>query len=163
MALPYQVDWEVGRGRLSSRRSSCPLLGSARRAVVEEGKAMAYRILVVEDEPDTRELLEFTLRWTGHDVDIATGGREALELLAGRSYDVILSNLNMPGMSGEDLYQRIEHGWPHLSPRVVFVTAASPSDRFQAQFGGRPVPVLTKPYTRERLLKVIEDVVARDV
>ena len=115
---------------------------------------MAYRILVVEDEPDTRELLEFTLRWTGHDVDIATGGREALELLAGRSYDVILSNLNMPGMSGEDLYQRIEHGWPHLSPR---------SDRFQAQFGGRPVPVLTKPYTRERLLKVIEDVVARDV
>jgi CheY-like chemotaxis protein len=132
-------------------------------AVVEEGKAMAYRILVVEDEPDTRELLEFTLRWAGHDVDIATGGREALELLAGRSYDVILSNVNMPGMSGEDLYQRIDHGWPHLSPRVVFVTAASPSDRFQAQFGGRPVPVLTKPYTRERLLQVIEDVVARDV
>ena len=29
---------------------------------------MAYRILVVEDEPDTRELLEFTLRWAGHDV-----------------------------------------------------------------------------------------------
>ena len=124
---------------------------------------MAYRILVVEDEPDTRELLDFTLRWAGHHVDIAIGGREALELLAGRSYDVNLSNLNMPGMSGEDLYRKIEHGWPHLAPRVVFVTAASPSGRFQAQFGGRPVPVLTKPYTRERLAQVIEDVVARDV
>lgn len=124
---------------------------------------MAYRILIVEDEADTRELLEFTLRWAGHDIDVAMDGREALELLAGRSYHVILSNLNMPGMSGEDLYRRIEHGWPHLAPRVVFVTAASPSDRFQTRFGGRPVPLLTKPYTHRRLLQVIQDVVARDV
>ena len=74
---------------------------------LDEGKAMAYRILVVEDEPDTRELLDFTLRLSGHDVDTATGGREALELLAARRYDVILSNVSMPEMSGEDLYRRI--------------------------------------------------------
>ncbi len=124
---------------------------------------MAYRILVVEDEVDTRELLDFTLRWNGHDVDIAEGGREALELLAHRSYDVILTNLHMPGMSGEDLYRRIEHGWPHLAPRIVFVTAAPPDNAFRAQYGGRPVPVLTKPYTPERLLQMIKSVVARDV
>ena len=124
---------------------------------------MAYRILVVEDEPDLRELLDVTLRGAGHHVETAAGGREALELLARRSYDVILSNLHKPEMSGEDLYRRIEHGWPHLAPRVVFVTGASPSAPFQAQFGGRPVPVLTKPYTLERLLQVIDGVVARDV
>ena len=124
---------------------------------------MAYRILVVEDEPDTRELLEYTLRWAGHHVDSAPNGRDALDLLAGHSYDVILTNLRMPEMTGEDLYRRIEHGWPHLAPRVAFVTASSPSDGFQAQHGGRPVPVLTKPYTYERLLQIVEDVVARDV
>jgi CheY-like chemotaxis protein len=124
---------------------------------------VAYRILVVEDEVDTRELLDFTLRWNGYDVDIAEGGREALELLAHRSYDVILTNLHMPGMSGEDLYRRIEHGWPHLAPRIVFVTAAPPDNAFRAQYGGRPVPVLTKPYTPERLLQMIKRVVARDV
>ncbi len=124
---------------------------------------MVYQILVVEDEPDTRELLEYLLRWAGHHVDVTSGGREALERLAIRSYDVILSNLHMPGMSGEDLYRRIEHGWPHLAPRVVFVTAGRPSDGFQAQFGGRPVPVVTKPYDGERLFQVIEEVVARDV
>ena len=124
---------------------------------------MAYHILVVEDEPDTRELLDFTLRWNGHHVDTATNGREALDLLAEHSYDVILSNLNMPEMDGEDLYRRIEHGWPHLAPRVVFVTAAKPDTSFQAQYGGRPVPVLIKPYTPQRLLQVIDDVVARDV
>ena len=108
--------------------------------------AVAYRILVVEDDADTAE-----------------GGRKALELLALRSYDVILTDLHMPGMSGDDLYRRIEHGWPHLAPRVMFVTAAPPDTMFRAQSGGRPVQVLTKPYTPARLLQMIEHVVARDV
>src|SRR6266545_3875330 len=80
-----------------------------------------------------------------------------------RSYDIILSDLHMPGMSGEDLYRKIDHGWPHLAPRVVFVTAGHPSRGFQARLGGRPVPVVTKPYAREQLLQFIEEVVARDV
>jgi CheY-like chemotaxis protein len=98
----------------------------------------------------------------GHHVETAENGREALELLAGRSYDVILSNLRMPGMSGEDLYRRIERGWPHLAPRVVFVTGEKPGG-FQTQYGGASVPFLTKPYTPERLRQVIAEVIARDV
>ena len=137
--------------------------GCTPRSAVDEVRAMAYHILVVEDEPDTRELLDFTLWWNGHHVDTARDGREALTLLAEHSYDVILCNLNMPEMSGEDLYRRIEPSWPHLAPRVVFVTAARPDPSFRAQYGGRPVPVLTKPYTPERLLQVIDAVVARDV
>jgi CheY-like chemotaxis protein len=129
---------------------------------VEAAEAMAYRILVVEDEIDTRELLAVTLGMDGHHVETAKDGREALELLAGRSYDVILSNLRMPGMTGDDLYRRVEHGWPHLAPRFVFVTGEEPGG-FQTQYGGRSVPVVTKPYSPERLRQVIEDVVARDV
>src|SRR5437762_12719631 len=89
-----------------------------------EAPAMAYRILVVEDETETRELLTVTIGLHGHHVETAEDGRAALELLARRSYDVILSNLRMPGMSGEDLYRRVEHGWRHLAPRAVFVTGA---------------------------------------
>jgi CheY-like chemotaxis protein len=66
-------------------------------------------------------------------------------------------------MSGEELYRRIEQDWPHLTSRVVFVTAARPDTQFQTQFGGRSVPVLTKPYTTDRLRQVIEEVLARDV
>ena len=73
------------------------------RSAVDEVMAMAYHILVVEDEPDTRELPDFTLPWNGHHVDTATNGREALDLLAEHSYNAILSNLNMPEMDGEDL------------------------------------------------------------
>jgi len=128
---------------------------------MEEVQTMAYRVLVVEDEVDTRELLAFTLGLDGHHVETAEDGRKALELLEARSYDVILSNLRMPGMSGEDLYRRIEHSWPHLAPRFVFVTGEKPGG-FQTQYGGAPVPVLTKPYTPERLRQVIAGVIARD-
>jgi hypothetical protein len=75
---------------------------------------------------------------------------------------VILSNRRMPGMSGEDLYRRVQHGWPNLARRFVFVTGEKPGG-FQTQYGGAPVPVLTKPYTLERLRKVFEDVGAGDV
>jgi DNA-binding response OmpR family regulator len=92
----------------------------------------AYRILIVQDEPGTRELLDTTFRRSGHRVDIASSGRAALQLLADYSYDVILSSLPTPEMSGEDLYRRIEHGWPHLAPRVVFVTEAQPDSPLRA-------------------------------
>ena len=69
---------------------------------------MAYRILVVEDEPDTREMLAVLLGLEGHRVETAGNGREALNLLADRSYDVILCNFRMPGMDGDGLYRRID-------------------------------------------------------
>ena len=122
---------------------------------------MAYRILVVEDEPDTQEMLATLLKLDGHRVETADSGQEALNLLAGRSYDVILSNIRMPGMDGSELYRRIEQRWPHLAPRVVFVTAEG-STGLQAQYGGAPVPLLAKPYTVERLRQVIARVVEQN-
>ena len=93
-------------------------------------------------------------------LETAQDGREALELLAGRSYDLILSDMRMPQMSGEALYCHIEHGWPRLAPRFVFITAERLSRAFQAQYGDG-VPVLTKPFTREQIRQVIASVIAR--
>jgi CheY-like chemotaxis protein len=129
----------------------------------DEVKAMAYRILIVENDADTAEMLDFQLRLSGHHADIATNGREALQLLTGNTYDAILSDLHMPVMAGEEFYRKVEQAWPHLAPRVVFVTAVRPQTPFHATGGERTVPVLLKPYTTQQLLQLIEDVVARDV
>jgi CheY-like chemotaxis protein len=123
---------------------------------------MAYRILVVDDDASVREVLTAFLGQEGHRVETAKNGLEALEVLAGRSYDVILSDLRMPGMGGEDLYRRIERGWPHLAPRVV-MSAQKQSRGFQTQYGGAPVPILTKPFTLGQLRQVIARLIARDV
>lgn len=123
---------------------------------------VSYRVLVVEDGPEIRDLLDLTLRGAGHHVDSVSNGQDALTLLTAHSYDVVLSDLRMPGMSGEDLYRLIEHAWPHLASRVAFVTGSHPSLGFQAQYRQRPVPVISKPFTYERLLAVVEEVTASE-
>jgi CheY-like chemotaxis protein len=122
---------------------------------------MAYRILVVDDDADSREVLGRLLELDGYDVETAQHGPAALELLAGRTYDVILSDMRMPQMSGGALYRHIERGWPHLAARVVFMTAERLTGAFQAQYGGGAVPVLTKPFTLEQIRQVLVSVIAR--
>ena len=119
---------------------------------------MAYRILVVDDDAGAREVLTALLAQEGHRVETAGNGLEALEVLAGRSYDVILSDLRMPGMGGDELYRRIERGWPHLAPRVIFMTAEQRSSGLQTQYGGAPVPILTKPFTLLQLRQAINSI-----
>jgi len=121
---------------------------------------VAYRILVVDDDADAREVLAHLLEFDGYRVETAQHGREALELLTGRSYDVILSDMRMPQVTGEALYRHIERGWPHLALRVVFMTAGQLSRRFHEQYRAR-VPVLIKPFTRDQLRQVIVSVIAR--
>jgi two-component system NtrC family sensor kinase len=123
--------------------------------------AIAYRILVVDDDADSREVLAHLLEFDGYHVETAQHGPEALELLAGRSYDVILSDMRMPQMSGGALYRRIERGWPHLAPRIVFMTAERLAGAFRAQYGSGTVPILTKPFTLEELRQVLASVIAR--
>jgi CheY-like chemotaxis protein len=62
------------------------------------------RILVVDDDAHLRELLAATLEQDGRTVDVAQDGVEALALLGTNSYDVVLSDLRMPGLDGPALY-----------------------------------------------------------
>jgi two-component system response regulator PilR (NtrC family) len=122
---------------------------------------MAFCILLVDDEADSREIVARLLELDGYHVETAQDGSEALDLLTRRSYDVILSDIRMPQMSGEALYRHIENGWPRLAPRVVFMTAGRLSRAFEAQYAAGTVPMLTKPFTREQVRQVLAGVIAR--
>ncbi len=111
-----------------------------------------------EHDAGAREVLTALLGQEGHRVETAENGLEALEVLAGRSYDVILSDLRMPGMGGEELYRRIERGWPHLPSRVIFMTAEKQSSGFRTQYGGAPVPILIKPFSLGQLRHAIDSI-----
>ena len=113
------------------------------------------RILVVEDEADSREVLRVILEEQGQEVEDVENGLKALELLAERSYDLILSDLRMPSMDGEELYQRIAVDWPHLVARIVFVSSMEQSSAFQKQYGRMSVPLLRKPVSPESIQKVL--------
>ena len=54
-----------------------------------------------------------------YSVEMAESGKEVLDCLAHRTCDVILSDLRMQGMSGEEPYRRVARNWPHLVSRFV--------------------------------------------
>src|SRR3989304_7912838 len=60
------------------------------------------RILIAEDEPDIRELVAFTLRFAGHEVNTASNGEEAVQMASQLIPDLILMDVRMPRMTGYD-------------------------------------------------------------
>ena len=63
-------------------------------------------ILVVDDEPGIREMVRAALRYDGHSVVAAASGEEALGILKKDSFDLLVTDLSMPGMSGVDLLRK---------------------------------------------------------
>ena len=78
------------------------------------------RMLVVEDDTGTRDLLGETLQTFGHEVTTAASGGEAMDLLARRDFDLVLTDLVMPKISGLDLLRWIKES--ELLPEVIVLT-----------------------------------------
>jgi two-component system cell cycle sensor histidine kinase/response regulator CckA len=80
------------------------------------------RILVVDDDPHVRTVAADTLTLSGHEVDTAQDGIDALYLLKQHAYGIILSDLLMPILDGPALYRALQRHYAALLPRVIFVT-----------------------------------------
>jgi two-component system response regulator FlrC len=77
------------------------------------------RILVVDDEEDLRAFCEATLAGAGHEVATAADGVEALEALARRRFDLVLTDLRMPRLDGEALLRQVRATWPEVAVMVL--------------------------------------------
>jgi CheY-like chemotaxis protein len=103
--------------------------------------------LLVEDEADVAETLRELLEREGFAVTVAGDGAAALMAIDRGDFDLILSDLRMPGVSGPDLHARLAETRPHLVERMGFVTGdtlGSSMDDFLRNCGR---PVLEKPFT----------------
>ncbi len=83
-----------------------------------------YRILVVDDDPAIRELLTTKLKFSGFMSQSCESGEAALELLLNEHFDAIISDLNMPGISGLQLLAKARR----LAPRTAFLMATGVGD-----------------------------------
>jgi two-component system NtrC family sensor kinase len=80
------------------------------------------RILVVEDEAQIRQLFEDVIKNAGHDVETAPNGRIALELIDKKNFDLIISDVKMPEVSGPEFYAALKRKGAALEQRLIFVT-----------------------------------------
>jgi len=90
--------------------------------VDEPRKVAKARILVVDDEPTNLQYLSDVLAGEGHEVETVDIAADALKKIEEGGYDLVLLDIKMPGMSGIELYKRIQKVAPSLVDRVVFIT-----------------------------------------
>ena len=105
-----------------------------------------------------RALIVDVLALNGYGVDTATNGQEALDRIATCSYDLIVSDLNMPNLDGVGLYRALETQRPELLRRIGFVTGTTEPPVLQRFLAETGVPVLNKPFNLDDLLKFIKRV-----
>jgi signal transduction histidine kinase/ActR/RegA family two-component response regulator len=115
------------------------------------------RILVVEDELQIRLLLQDILKALGHQVEVAGNGRIALGMIDNKNYDLIITDVKMPEMSGSEFFAAIKRKGAALERKVVFVTGdlMNPETLQFVESTGRPW--LGKPFDIDAITKTISD------
>ena len=119
------------------------------------------RILVVDDEPMICEILHRILR-EDHEVTMATTGQAALAALADTNVDLILCDVMMPGMNGDELHRRITAEHPDMRDRIVFMSGGAMGSEIEELLEGLPNPRLAKPFRVEDVLAVVGRSVAAE-
>jgi DNA-binding NtrC family response regulator len=115
---------------------------------------MRPRILVVDDEPSIRTVLKAHLAREGHDVSTATDGAEAVSALTATPYDLVISDLKMPGMSGLELLAWCTREQPGLP--VVLITAHGTVDTAVEALKLGAQDFITKPFDLDELKQAVE-------
>jgi two-component system KDP operon response regulator KdpE len=111
----------------------------------------AGRILVVDDQPQIRRVMRTTLVANGYEMDEARSGEQALEKLRSGHYDLVLLDMNMPGVDGLETCRaiRASRAWPE--PAVIMLTVRSGErDKVEALDAGADDYVI-KPYSTPEL------------
>jgi CheY-like chemotaxis protein len=122
--------------------------------------ARRLRILVIDDEPLIRKALSLVL--AAHEVTTASNGREALDHIAHRPFDLVLCDLMMPIMSGMELRAEVRAHHPGLLPRMVFMSGhLSPVEAHAMTISGGNL-ILEKPVGQETILELVAKTTRRD-
>ena len=116
-------------------------------------------ILLVEDSADLRELLVQALSMGGYDVEAADNGQSALEAHAKKSFDVVITDIRMPGMDGLTLLDRILAMNKEPETAVILMTAYMTIESAVSSLKKGAYDYLTKPVKIEQLLHTVQTVV----
>lgn len=118
------------------------------------------RILLVDDSAMMRMVLRKSLTMAKvqtQEIVEATNGEEAMRLLEGEPFDLMFCDLNMPGMTGDELIGKIAKSNSAVSPPIVIVSAEATPERIERLKCDRVVGVLRKPFLPEMIAKLVND------
>ena len=117
------------------------------------------RILVVDDEPSMREFLTICLDREGHQTTAVGGGAEAIRVISDRTFDVVITDLTMPGVSGMEVLRHAA-SLPN-GPLVIMITAFATTDTAIEAMKAGAYDYLTKPFKVDEIQVVVRRAIER--
>ena len=118
------------------------------------------RILIVDDEQDLCEILQFNLCSVGYEADVAYSAEEAVDKGIER-YDLLLLDVMMPGLSGFELAQKLKADEQTASKPVIFITAKDTEDDTLQGFGLGADDYVKKPFSVREVVARVNAVLKR--
>jgi DNA-binding response OmpR family regulator len=118
------------------------------------------RILVADDDADIRHFSSKVLADSGYQVDTAEDGAAAWSALTHNYYDLLITDNNMPNLSGIELLENLLLA--HLDPRVILVSGAMPTKELERHPWLQIDAALVKPYTIAEFLGTVQAVLGTD-
>jgi len=114
------------------------------------------RVLIIDDQEPVRMVLQEWISAEGLRVDAAADGETGLSLARREEYDLILCDLNMPGMSGEEFYENLAAENPSLAAKVVFATGDAGNPRTECFLKRHSIKCLPKPFSGRHVLQLVQ-------
>lgn len=117
------------------------------------------RILAVDDSASMRQMVSFTLKQAGFDVTDAKDGAEALEIAKGTTFDVVISDVNMPVMDGITLIRELRQLPAYRFIPILMLTTESGIDKKSEGKSAGATGWIVKPFNPDQLLAVVKKVI----
>ena len=156
--LDFYTVYPVGSRADSPARKGLDLMQPATQPSTSGG-----RILIADDEPHIRRILQTVLELDGFDVDLRKDGTDALEAVkSDEHYDLILLDIMMPGATGLEILEKIREMDDRKSTPVVILTAKGQDADREAAFSLGADDFLTKPFSPKKLLARIHEIIEGD-
>lgn len=113
-------------------------------------------ILAVDDSSSMRQMVSFTLKSAGYDVTDAEDGQVALNIAKTKSFDLVITDVNMPNMDGISLIAELRKLPNFKFTPLLMLTTESSSDKKQAGKNAGATGWIVKPFNPDQLLAVIK-------
>ena len=116
----------------------------------------AKRILVVDDSESIREAIEMALTGAGYQVHKAVDGLDGVKSIGNKSFDLVITDLNMPNMDGISLVQEIRKDDKNKFLPVLILTTESQNVKRQEARNAGATGWIVKPFVKDQLIGVVK-------
>ena len=120
---------------------------------------MSVRILAVDDSASMRQMVTFTLKGAGYDVEEAADGQQALNKAKSGKFNVVISDVNMPVMDGITLIKELRALPAYKFIPILMLTTESTSDKKQEGKSAGATGWIVKPFNPDQLLATVKKVI----